>query len=245
MDSFVAIDFETARWGRACALGVAHFENGVAIDRRYTLIDPGIPPRRWDAGAIRVHGITPGDVAGMPTFADIWPELIHYAACYPLVAHNANFDMGVLRAELERAGLETPTIRFGCSMALARNAWPKSRRGAPRAKTVAGAGAEADRAEGDPVVIGRAATDRDAASAPSSAPSSVFPENHKLDTLAAFLKIKLEHHNALSDALACGMIAVAAVRALGCRTLAAAYELPRLSWGEISPELLAIASSKW
>ncbi|MBI4898633.1 MAG: 3'-5' exonuclease [Actinobacteria bacterium] len=228
MDSFVAIDFETARWGVACAVGLVHFENGKPIDERYTLIDPRISPRRWDAGAIRVHGITPADVIGQPTFTDIWPELVHYAACYPLVAHNANFDMGVLRGELERANLQTPTVRYGCSMALARNAWPKSRRGAPRAKTYAGAGTEADRE----------------ADAQAAAPADP-PDNHKLDTLSSYLSIDLDHHNALSDAIACGMITVAAVQALGYNTLAAAYEHPRLNWGEISPELTAVASSKW
>jgi DNA polymerase-3 subunit epsilon len=228
MDSFVAIDFETARWGNACAVGIAHFENGEAIERRYTLLDPGISPRRWDAGAIRIHGISPSDVIGQPTFGDIWPELLHYAACYPLVAHNANFDMGVLRSELERGGLPTPTVRYGCSMALARNAWPKSRKGAPRAKTAVGAGSAAER---DAEAVTSDLADR--------------PENHKLDTLSAFLSIELDHHNALSDALACGMITIAAVTALGHNTLAAAYENPRLSWGEISPELLATAASKW
>lgn len=228
MDSFVAIDFETARWGTACAVGIVHFENGAVIDERYTLINPGISARRWDAGAIRVHGIRPNDVVGQPMFTDIWPELLHYAACYPLVAHNANFDMGVLRSELERAGLPTPTVRYGCSMALARNAWPKSRKGAPRAKTVAGAGTAAE---------------RDAAAAAVDRPEP--PLNHKLDTLSGYLSIELDHHNALSDAIACGMITVAAVEALGHNTLAAAYEHPRLHWGEISPELQATASSKW
>ena len=203
MDSFVAIDFETATWGVACALGIVHFENGVAIDERYTLIDPGISQRRWDAGAIGIHGITPSDVAGQPSFADIWPELIHYAACYPLVAHNANFDMGVLRSELQRHALPTPTLRYGCSMALARHAWPK-----------------------------RAA-------------AGVAPGNHKLSTLSEFLKIELDHHNALSDAHACGQVTIAAVLQLGCNTLAAVYERPNLRWGELSPELLATASSRW
>lgn len=204
MDSFVAIDFETATWGSACALGLAHFEDGVKIDQRYTLINPQIATRSWEYGAIRVHGIHPKDVIDAPTFADIWPELIHYAACYPLVAHNANFDMGVLRSELARANLPSPTIRYGCSMQLARSAWPKRRMKDLEDATVAEL---------------RAA-----------------PENHKLNTLSEFLEIELDHHNALSDAVACGEITVRAVDQLGANTLAAAYEQPRLSWGELTPE---------
>lgn len=127
MDSFVAVDFETASWGRACALGVVHFENGSKIDERYTLINPQIAADRWDRGAMRVHGIRPAEVASAPTFAEIWPELVHLAACYPLVAHNAGFDIGVLKAEVERARLASPSIRYACSMRMARVAWPKRR----------------------------------------------------------------------------------------------------------------------
>lgn len=202
MDSFVAIDFETATWGAACAVGIAHFENGVKIQERYTLLNPEISPRSWDLGAIRVHGIRPEDVAQAPTFTDVWPELIHYAACYPFVAHNAGFDMGVLRSELERARLPAPKISYGCSMRLARRAWPKR-----RLKDV----------EDAPLGELRAA-----------------PENHRLNTLSEFLEIELDHHNALSDAIACGEITVRAVDQLGLNTLAAAYERSGIDWGELA-----------
>lgn len=201
MDSFVAIDFETATWGAACAVGIAHFEDGAKIEERYTLIDPKISPRRWDRGAIRIHGITPGDIAGAPSFAEIWPEIVHYAACYPLIAHNAGFDMGVLRKELARAELAAPTIRYGCSMQLARSAWPKRSKVLP-----------------DDATVGEI---------------TARPENHRLNTLSEYLGIELDHHNALSDAIASGEIAVRAVETLGETTLAAAYERPRLNWGEL------------
>jgi len=203
MDSFVAIDFETATWGSACALGLAHFEDGKKIDERYTLINPKIAARRWEPMAIKIHGIQPEDVVDAPTFADIWPELVHYAACYPLIAHNANFDIGVLRRELTKAALPAPTIRYGCSMQLARSAWPKRRK-----------------ADVETATVGQI---------------QAAPENHKLNTLSEFLGIELDHHNALSDAVACGEIAVKAVEQLGETTLAAAYERPRLTWGTLDP----------
>lgn len=207
MDSFVAIDFETASWNAACAVGIVHFEDGKAIDSRYTLLNPRISPRSWQRGAIRVHGITPDQVIDSPTFEDIWPELVHYAACYPLVAHNAGFDMGVLGGELSRFNLPAPSIRYGCSMQLARAAWPKR-----RMKDVEAAG---------------------------DGPLRGAPENHKLNTLSEFLGVELDHHNALSDAQACGEITVRAVEQLGQNTLAAAYENPRLRWGELIPGALA------
>jgi DNA polymerase III epsilon subunit-like protein len=100
-------------------------------------------------------------------------------------------------------------------MALARNAWPRRRM-----------------------------RDVDAADE-AQAELRPAPENHKLSTLSQFLEIELEHHNALSDAHAAGHITVRAVSHLGHNTLAAAYEHPRLNWGEISPELEVIGASKW
>lgn len=203
MDSFVAIDFETAAAGHACAVGVVHFEDGQKVEERYTLINPGIPGRQWDRYAIRVHGIRPREVIDAPSFADVWPELVHWASCYPLVAHNANFDMDVLRKEIERAALPSPTIRYGCSMQLARRAWPRRPRGA-RAEEM------------------------------SAAELHAAPENHRLNTLSEFLAIELDHHNALSDAVACGEITLRAVEALGERTLAAAFGGSQLHWGELA-----------
>ena len=60
------------------------------------------------------------------------------------------------------------------------------------------------------------------------------PENHKLSTLSEFLSVELDHHNALSDAIACGEITVQAVDRLGQNTLASAYEHAGLDWGEMS-----------
>ena len=209
MDSFVAIDFETASYNTACAIGLVHFENGEVIDERYTLINPQIPARAWQRYAIRVHGITPSDVIDAPTFADIWPEMIHYAACYPLIAHNAEFDIGVLRGELARGRLQSPIIRYGCSLALAKTAWPKRR-----------------------------FTDVEEAGEGELRP---VPQNHRLSTLSEFLGIELQHHNALSDARASGMITVKAVEQLGHNTLASAYER-RHRWGEMAPPPMPVSA---
>lgn len=203
MDSFVAIDFETAAWGRACAVGLVHFEDGRQVAERYTLIDPQLPAGEWERGAMRVHGIKPQDVAGAPSFAELWPELLHYASCHPLLAHNANFDMGVLKAELTRAELPGPTIRYGCSMQLARRAWPRR----PKHDTKSAGTSEI----------------------------SALPENHRLSTLAEFLGLELDHHNALSDAVVCGEVAIRAIEQIGESTLAAAYAGSHLSWGELQP----------
>jgi DNA polymerase-3 subunit epsilon len=45
----------------------------------------------------------------------------------PLAAHNAAFDMGVLRAVLERYGLPVPRLRYFCTLTLSRRVWPRLR----------------------------------------------------------------------------------------------------------------------
>ena len=126
--AFLAIDFETATEQRAsaCAVGFALFEDGALRDTGATLIDPGIDPTAWNPFNRMVHGIDPSDVVGAPSFADVWSELERRFAGAPLVAHNAAFDMSVLRSELARAGAKpVAPIRYTCSASVSRAAWPE------------------------------------------------------------------------------------------------------------------------
>ena len=41
-----------------------------------------------------------------------------------MAAHNAPFDMGVLRAVLEWYELEIPSLRYFCTLSLSRHTWP-------------------------------------------------------------------------------------------------------------------------
>jgi hypothetical protein len=43
----------------------------------------------------------------------------------PLAAHNAAFDMGVLRAALEWYKLPIPPLKYFCTLKLSRAAWPE------------------------------------------------------------------------------------------------------------------------
>jgi len=118
----VAIDFETADNGRdsACAIGLARIIDGEVTEQAYYLIRP---PRR-EFFYTHIHGLTWGDVAAEPTFAEIWPRLEEFigGADY-LAAHNAGFDRGVLAACCQSAGVEAPQIPFICTVKLARRSW--------------------------------------------------------------------------------------------------------------------------
>ena len=124
-NEFIAIDFETAKYSResACSIGLVKFINGKAADTFYSLIRPPelyILPDFTD-----IHGLTVEDVRDAPTFADIWDSDVKpFIGAHPMAAHNAEFDMGVLRAVLGWYQLPIPALPYFCTRSLARYAWP-------------------------------------------------------------------------------------------------------------------------
>jgi DNA polymerase-3 subunit epsilon len=116
METFLAIDFETAnaRRASACALGWARYEQGERVDSGSLLIDPQLADDEWDGFNISIHGIKPADVRGAPVFTDAWDWIAPHAATGPLIAHNAAFDMGVIRGELYRANLTPEPFKYLC-----------------------------------------------------------------------------------------------------------------------------------
>lgn len=119
---FVAIDFETADYGRdsACAVAMVRVVN----DRIAARVHHLIRPPRTDFVFSHLHGITWQDVARKPRFAELWPELskVIGSAAF-LAAHNASFDRSVLTACCGMAGLPSPRIPFLCTVQLARRVW--------------------------------------------------------------------------------------------------------------------------
>ena len=88
----------------------------VAVDEWHSLVNPQgpIPPE------IRfLTGITDAMVAHAPTFAELAPTILERLEGAVFVAHQARFDYGFIRAELERAG-HGFTARTLCTVRLSR-----------------------------------------------------------------------------------------------------------------------------
>ncbi|MBN1758369.1 MAG: 3'-5' exonuclease [Chitinispirillaceae bacterium] len=119
---FVAIDFETADYGRdsACAVALVVAEKGNIIREFYSFIRP---PRNsfqftW------LHGISWSDVADQPDFGELWPEIAPlFVGVDFIAAHNASFDRGVLAACCERCHQSPVLDKYLCTMRLARRLW--------------------------------------------------------------------------------------------------------------------------
>lgn len=185
--SFLAIDFETATGSpdSACSVGVAHIESGSIIETSHTLINPGIPGEAWNPFNSKIHGISPEQVEDAADFAEVWDDLTTRFAGLPLVAHNAVFDMGVIRASAESRGMAIDPIPYLCSVKLSRAAWPDM-------KSV------------------------------------------RLNLVAERLGIELDHHNAESDAQACGEVTLHALNRLGADSLEVLVAQRGWNWGTLS-----------
>ncbi|MCR5732882.1 MAG: 3'-5' exoribonuclease, partial [Sphaerochaetaceae bacterium] len=122
---YVAIDFETANRypDSACAIGLSLFdEEGVRRDSFYSLICPVIP--YFDPVCTNVHHLDSRDVLRAPKLDEIWDDIYSFIGSRPLVAHNARFDMGVLKASLTRCGINPPPYEYYCTLNLARRLLP-------------------------------------------------------------------------------------------------------------------------
>lgn len=113
MYDFITIDFETANnnLNSACSVGLVAVQGLEIVKESYFLIKPPTP--KFNKKNISIHGITYSMVEDAETFAEIWSdikELLDNA--YYVLAHNANFDMSVLRCCLDEYSLENPDFLY-------------------------------------------------------------------------------------------------------------------------------------
>ena len=123
--NFVAIDFETANGSPAspCAVGLVRVRDGKIAESVATLIQPPYPNNWFHEGNIRVHGIRPSDVDGAPEMHEALAFILAFVGDDPLVAHNAPFDMGVLRKSAELIEWPLPQLNYTCSLAISRKTY--------------------------------------------------------------------------------------------------------------------------
>lgn len=119
---FTAIDFETANSSNAsaCAVGLARVRDGRVVATAGWLIQPPPGHDRFFELNTRIHGIHAEDVTGAKTWSEQLDDLAAFAGSDVLVAHNAGFDMMVLRRACEATGDLHPPYSYVCSLQVAR-----------------------------------------------------------------------------------------------------------------------------
>ena len=104
---FVAFDLETTGLSSfndvITEIGAVILRGGEVVDTFQTFVDP---KRRLDPENIKLTGITDAMLKGAPDISDALPEFLRFCGDRPLVAHNADFDVGFLTAACEKLGID-------------------------------------------------------------------------------------------------------------------------------------------
>lgn len=114
---FAVLDVETTglspRDDRVVSIALVLVDPWGRVEHEWSsLVNPEGP-----VGATHIHGITDADVAGAPTFEHLVPEVFSLVGGRAIVAHNATFDLGFLRNEIDRAGWGWPAdTPFLCTL---------------------------------------------------------------------------------------------------------------------------------
>ena len=97
---WVALDLETtglsAETDAIIEIGAVKFTSDATLDEYETFVNPG---RKITEFINQLTGITQAQVDAAPRFADVASNLLDFIGDSTVIAHNADFDLGFLRAE--------------------------------------------------------------------------------------------------------------------------------------------------
>ena len=123
MNSFVAIDFETANfdYSSICQVGIVCFDNGSITKSINQLIDP---EDYFSGFHINKHKIQPTDVEGMPTFEEYFPELVEIIN-NNIIVHHQPFDKCAFDQACEKYSLDPPLCYWLDNAKIVKRTWPE------------------------------------------------------------------------------------------------------------------------
>jgi DNA polymerase III subunit epsilon len=118
---FAVIDLETTGWSPGVAaiteVAAVRVRNGRRLGEFASLVNPGVPV---PLGIEDLTGISDWMLAAAPRLPAVLPGLLDFAEGCVLVAHNAPFDIGFLRAACAECGLAWPGLTVLDTVMLAR-----------------------------------------------------------------------------------------------------------------------------
>lgn len=121
---YIVFDVETPNRynNRMSAIGISVVENGRIGDEFYSLVDPEQP---FDWFNTKLTGINEETVFDAPAFPELWERIEPVMSSGILVAHNAGFDLGVLRRCLSGYEIEwKPSVKGLCTVVMGRKLIP-------------------------------------------------------------------------------------------------------------------------
>ncbi len=122
----VAIDFETANSHplSACQIGVIVFDGGELVYEYENLIKPPKKYGTFNYYNTKIHNIRAKDVVNEKNWQELYKDLKEYFKDAVFVAHNAAFDMNVLRHLNHFYGIELPITQYYDTVELSRKIFP-------------------------------------------------------------------------------------------------------------------------
>ena len=124
MYRYVVFDVETPNRynNRMSAIGISVVEDGVITKEWFSLVNPEVS---FDAFNVRLTGINEDMVADAPTFPEVWEEIEPLFSNGIICAHNATFDLGVLKQCLKYYEIEwKPSVKYACTVQIGRRVLP-------------------------------------------------------------------------------------------------------------------------
>ena len=115
MYRYVAFDVETPNRfnNRMSAIGISVIEDGAIRDNYFSYVNP---EARFDYFNTKLTGIDERTVRNAPAFPELWKEIEPIMSGGILVAHNAVFDLGVLKKCLQDYGISWKPSGEYCSL---------------------------------------------------------------------------------------------------------------------------------
>ncbi|MBE6864795.1 MAG: exonuclease [Ruminococcus flavefaciens] len=124
MAVYIVFDVETPNRAndRMSAIGISAIKDGKIVANYFSLVDP---ETHFDYFNTRLTGIDSEKVKGAPNFAELWKKIEPIMSKGILVAHNAVFDMGVLKKCLHDYGIVwKSTAKYLCTVQAGRRILP-------------------------------------------------------------------------------------------------------------------------
>ena len=129
MYRYVVFDVETPNRynNRMSAIGISVIEDGAIAREFFSYVNP---ETFFETFNTELTGIDDETVRDAPTFPEIWARIEPVMSDGILVAHNAVFDLSVLKKCLRGYGLAwKPTARYCCTVQIGRKLLPGMRHG--------------------------------------------------------------------------------------------------------------------
>ncbi len=137
--TFVVFDLETTGGSHEAdaitEFGAVKVRGGEVLGEFATLVDPerGIPPE-----VVALTGISEVMVSSAPRLSTVLPAFLEFAAGSVLVAHNAGFDVGFVKAACAKLGYAWPKPTVVCTVKLGRRVLSRDEAPSCRLSALAG-----------------------------------------------------------------------------------------------------------